>query len=109
MLAAVSADDEALRAASGSPAFRSAEVVRVPGERTLDHVTVQLAAAIALRELEAAFGPGRELPLSPEGGSLRTVIFDGTMPAAGATGATLLAEVGEDGLARSVVVRRDVL
>jgi hypothetical protein len=103
------ADDEVVRARSAAPAFKSAEVVRALGERTLDHVTVQLAEPVGLRELEAAFGPGRELPLSPEGGSMRTVIFDSTMPAAGSAGATLLAEVREDGLAARVVIRRDVL
>jgi hypothetical protein len=109
VFAAAGADDEALRLRTVSPAFASAHVVRVPGERTLDHVTVQLAEPVGLPELEAAFGPGRELPLSPEGGSTRTLIFDATMPAPGSTGATLLAEVREDGLAATVVVRRDVL
>ena len=81
----------------------------MPGERTLDHVTVQLAQPVGLPELEAAFGRGRELPLSPEGGSIRMLIFDATMPAAGSTGATLIAEVRQDGLAATVVIRRDVL
>ena len=109
VIAAAGADDEALRVRTVSPAFASAQIVRVPGERTLDHVTVQLAEPVGLRELEAAFGPGRELPLSPEGGSMRTLIFDATMPAMNSTGATLLAEVQEDGLVVRLVIRRDVL
>lgn len=109
VIAAAGADDEALRLRTVSPAFASAQVVRVPGERTLDHVTVQLAEPVGLPELEAAFGPGRELPLSPEGGSMRTLIFDATMPAVNSTGATLLAEVQEDGRVVRLVIRRDVL
>jgi hypothetical protein len=109
VIAAAGADDEALRLRTVSPAFASAHVVRVPGERTLDHVTVQLAEPVGLPELEAAFGPGRELPLSPEGGSMRTLIFDATMPAVNSTGATLLAEVQEDGRVVRLVIRRDVL
>ncbi|HEY7467435.1 MAG TPA: hypothetical protein VIB47_12155 [Dehalococcoidia bacterium] len=109
VIAAAGADDEALRLRTVSPAFASAQVVRVPGERTLDHVTVQLAEPVGLPELEAAFGPGRELPLSPEGGSMRTLIFDATMPAENSTGATLLAEVQEDGRVVRLVIRRDVL
>jgi hypothetical protein len=109
VIEAAGADDEALKAQTASPAFASAQVVRVPGERTLDHVTVQLAAPVGLPDLEVEFGPGRELPLSPEGGSVRTLIFDATMPAVNATGATLLAEVQDDGLVARVVIRRDAL
>jgi hypothetical protein len=100
------ADDEALRALSAFTAF---DVVRVPGEGSLGHVTVRLAEPVKLSELEAAFGPARRLPRRPEGGPTRTLIFDDTIPAEGSTGATLLADVTADDLVSRLVVRRDVL
>ncbi len=106
---ATSAEEEALRGASTSPAFAVIEIVRIPGEVSLDHVAVQLAEPVRLPELEAAFGPGRKLPTRPDGGSMRTVIFDDTVPAEGSTGATLLADVQGSDLVVRLVVRRDVL
>jgi hypothetical protein len=106
---ATQADDEAMRAPSASPAFAAFEVVRLPGEGTLGHVTVRLAEPIKLSDLEAAFGPARHLPRRPEGGGMRTVIFDETIPAENSAGATLLADVEGDNLVSRLVVRRDVL
>jgi hypothetical protein len=106
---ATQADDEAMRAPSVSPAFAAFDVVRVPGEAALGHVTVRLAEPVKLSELEAAFGPGRRLPRRPEGGPRRTVIFDETIPAENSAGATLLADVEGDDLVSRLVVRRDVL
>ena len=106
---ATRADDEAMRAPSASAAFAAVEVVRVPGEASLGHVTVRLAEPVKLAELEAAFGPARRLPRRPEGGPARTVIFDATIPAENSAGATLLADVQGDDVVSRVVVRRDVL
>ena len=106
---ATQADDEAMRDPSASPAFTAVEVVRVPGEASLGHVTVRLAEPVKLAELEAAFGPARRLPRRPEGGPARTVIFDETIPAENSAGATLLADVQGDDVVSRVVVRRDVL
>ena len=109
IVAATSAEDEAMRAPSASPAFAACEVVRIPGAAAIAHVAVELAKPVRLPELEAVFGPARKLPLRPDGGSTRPVIFDDTIPAGGSTGATLLADVPENGLVARIVVRRDVL
>ena len=103
------AEDEALRAASVSSAFATSEIVRVPGDGGLGHVAIQLAEPVKLSELEAAFGPGRLLPMDPEGGATQPVIFDETIPAENSAGATLLADVQDDDLVTGFIVRRDVL
>jgi hypothetical protein len=106
--AASSVEDAAVRSASTSSEFTGVDVVRIPGESALDYVAVRLAGPAGLPELEAAFGPSRRLPMAPDDGATRTVIFEGTLPPEGSTGATLLADV-QDGVITRLVLRRDVL
>ena len=106
---ATQADDEALGGAAAPEAFVAFNIVSIPGESSLSHVSVRLAQPVRLQQLEAAFGQARELPRSPDDGATRTVIFGETIPAEGSAGATLLADVQRDGLVSSLVVRRDVL
>jgi len=106
---AAAGDDEDVRRQCASPAFAECEIARVPNEDAIAHVAVRLAGPLPLSDLEAAFGPARWLPARPEGGGSRSMIFDETLPAEGSAGATLLAEVEQDGSVRRLVVRRDVL
>ncbi|HWO72042.1 MAG TPA: hypothetical protein VNN21_00620 [Dehalococcoidia bacterium] len=106
---AARAEDEDVHRQCASPAFAECQITRVPNEDAIAHVAVQLVEPLTLSDLEEAFGQARRLPARPEGGSSRSVLFERTLPAEGSTGATLLAEVEEDGFVRRLVIRRDVL
>jgi len=106
---AARAEDEGVRRQCASSAFAEWQIARVPNEDAIAHVAVRLAEPLPLSDLEEAFGQARRLPARPEGGSTRSVIFERTLPAEGSAGATLLAEVEENGFVRRLVIRRDVL
>jgi hypothetical protein len=96
---------DALRSA-GSPVLVEHEVAWLPGGE-VDTVIVRPRGSVRLSELERELGPARPLPRRPSGGSTRTVIFDRTLPEEGTAGATVLAEVDDDGVVVSVIVRLD--
>ncbi len=96
-----------LRTALDSAEFEQADVSTVPGEETLDHVRVRLASPVSVAQLEERFGPAKPLPRRPSGGSKRTVMFGSTLPGEGESGATVLADVGDDGKIRTIIVRAD--
>lgn len=88
------------------PVFKDPDIVERPGERAIDHISVAPAEPTTVDELEAVLGPARRLPRSPSGGR-RTVIFGQTVPGEGESGATVLAEVDEEGHVRRLIVRAD--
>ena len=96
---------ESLRAA-GSPVLQDHEVSRAPGGG-VDTVIVRPRGTVRLSELEKELGPARRLPRRPEGGGSRTVLFDRTLPDEGSSGATVLAEVNDDGEVANLIVRLD--
>jgi hypothetical protein len=100
-----SADRTTVRAAVDADAFEDPEIVAVPGERALAHVSVRPAEPITVADLEKILGPGRRLPREPSGG--RTVMFTDTLPGDGESGATVLAEVDEDGRVNRLIIRAD--
>jgi hypothetical protein len=95
---------EGLRTA-GSPILAGHEVASLPGGE-VDNVVVRPSGPVRLSELEKELGPARPLPRRPSGGP-RTVIFDRTLPDEGTSGATVLAEVNDDGGVESLIVRLD--
>jgi len=100
--------DEAVHRALAARAFADGQIVNVPGG-LIDHVIVTLADSSPMHELEEAFGPARALPRRPAPSAPRQVFFEATLPSEGSTGATLLAEVGQDGRVGRLTVRRDEL
>lgn len=96
---------EALRGA-GAPTLAGHEVSLL-AEGEVDHVVVTPRGTVRLSELEKELGPARPLPRRPDGGGTRTVLFDRTLPDAGTTGATVLAEVNDDGAVERLIVRQD--
>jgi len=107
-VAACAAGDAAdVSAALDRPEFVSAEQAKVPGRDALDHVRLELAGPIDLADLEQLYGPARALPRRPEGTGGRTMLFEQTMPGDGESGATLLAEVDQEGRVRRLIVRAD--
>jgi hypothetical protein len=101
-----SGESEAVHAAVDPSVFADADVVSVPDEETLAHVSVTLREPATIEELEATLGPARRLPRSPSGGA-RTVLFDDTLPAEGESGATVLAEVDDDDRVSRLIIRAD--
>ena len=75
-------------AALDAAVLTNPEIVTVPGEHRIDHVSASPAEQVTLDELEAILGSARRLPRRPSGGT-RTVLFTGTMPGAGESGATV--------------------
>lgn len=100
-----SADRETIVAALDAGVFEDPEIVAVPGERTLAHVSVRPAEPTSVADLEEILGPARRLPREPSGG--RTVMFTDTLPGEGESGATVLAEVDEDDRVSLLIVRAD--
>ena len=98
---------DAVTAALDTAAFRSAEVVTVPGEGSVDFVSVVPAGEVRLSDLEAVLGPASRLPLGPSIGEPASVQFDATVPGDGSAGATVLAEVDEEDLVTRLIVRAD--
>jgi hypothetical protein len=86
--------------------FENAEVVRRPADHAIDFVSVAPTEPTTVEDLEAVLGPARPLPRNPSGG-LRNVIFEKTVPGEGESGATVLAQVEEDGRVRRLIVRSD--
>jgi hypothetical protein len=86
--------------------FQDPEVVSRPGADAIDHVSVTPAEPTTVEDLEGILGPARRLPRNPSGGS-RTVIFGETVPDEGESGATVLAEVDEEGRVSRLIVRAD--
>lgn len=82
---------DAVRRAAAAESFASVDVSCLP-DGTPDWVTVDLAAPVPLDQIESRFGPTRSLPASPAGGSAQ-VQFTDTLPADGAAGVTVLADV----------------
>lgn len=68
--------------------------------------TATPAVPVAVADLEKILGAARRLPRNPSGGD-RTVLFIGTVPAEGESGATVLAEIDDDDRVRRVIVRAD--
>jgi hypothetical protein len=97
-------DPEMLRTA-GSPVLAGHEVNLLTGGE-VDHVIVTPRGGVRLSELEKELGPARPLPRRPAGGT-RTVLFDRTLPDEGTSGATVLAEVNDDGAVGRLIVRLD--
>ena len=87
-------------------AFRDPEIVTVPGEQTLAHVSVTPIEPTTVQELETSLGPARRLPRDPSGG-MRTVMFLDTLPGDGESGATVLAEADEDDRVSRIIIRAD--
>lgn len=108
--AAVSAggagDREAVSAAVDAASFEDPEIIVAPGQVTVDHVIVQPANPVTVEELEELLGPASPLPLDPSGGA-STVLFGDTLPGEGESGATVLAEVDDDGRIDRLIVRAD--
>lgn len=105
---AVTGDDqnpEALRSA-GSPVLAGHEVNLLAGG-DVDHVVVTPRGSVRLSELEKELGPARPLPRRPDGGGTRTVLFDRTLPDEGGSGATVLAEMNDEGAVERLIVRLD--
>jgi hypothetical protein len=102
-----SGDETALAVALEAAAFGRSAVSRVPGEQTLDHVSVELTRPVALAELEGLLGPAHSLPRRPEGRAARSVLFADTLPAEGESGATVLGELDGDGRVARLIVRAD--
>lgn len=96
---------DGLRSA-GSPILIEHEVAALPGGE-VDNVIVRPRGSVRLSELEKELGPARPLPRRPSGGPTRTVIFDRTLPDEGTTGATVLADVDNEGVVGSLIVRLD--
>jgi hypothetical protein len=88
------------------PAFKDPDIVEGPGECAIDHISVALAEPTTIDALEGLLGPARRLPRSPSG-DRRTVIFGQTVPEDGESGATILAEVDEEGHVSRLIVRAD--
>jgi hypothetical protein len=86
--------------------FEEPEIVVVPGEGTIDHVIVRPVERVTVEELEAVLGPASPLPLEPSGGA-PSVLFGDTLPGEGESGATVLAEVDDDGRIDRLIVRAD--
>lgn len=74
----------------------------------LSLVIVDVPEPLALTDLESAYGRAARLPRRPSGGR-RTVQFGATIPAEGETGATVLAELDDEGRVARIIVRRDEL
>ena len=109
VVAAATDGDEGVGSALETPFFASADVVSVPGERTIDHVSVVPAGAVHVADLETILGPARRLPRAPAIGSPRTVLFERTVPDEGSAGATVLAETRDDDVVSRLIVRADRL
>jgi hypothetical protein len=86
--------------------FQDPEVVSRPGADAIDHVSVTPAEPTTVEDLEGILGPARRLPRNPSSGS-RTVIFEETVPDEGESGATVLAEVDQEGRVSRLIVRAD--
>lgn len=69
-------------------------------------VVVTPIGPATVSELERLLGPARRLPRNPAGGDC-TVLFVDTLPAAGGSGATVLAEIDDDDRVRRLIVRAD--
>jgi hypothetical protein len=107
--AAGAADAAGIPEALEGGVFEAPQVVAVPGDATLDHVSVRPVRRLTIDDLAAELGQPRRLPARPSPHAMRTVLFPGTVPAEQSIGATVLAEVDADGLVSRLIVRRDVL
>jgi hypothetical protein len=103
---AASGERAAIGDAIDRAAFKDAAIVAVPGDDTIGHVSVTPSELTTVEQLEGILGPARRLPRNPSGG-LRTVLFGDTLPGDGEAGATVLAEVDEEGRVRRLIVRAD--
>jgi hypothetical protein len=99
-------DRDTVRDAVDAEVFEDTDVVAVPGERTIAHVSVRPAKRITVDDLEEILGRAHGLPREPSGGD-RTVMFTDTLPREGESGATVLAEVDEGGRVSRLIVRAD--
>jgi hypothetical protein len=109
VMAAEAASAAGIPEALAGGLFEAPEIVAVPGEATLDHVSVRPVNRMTIDDLTAEVGQPRRLPARPSPHATRTVLFPGTLPAERSIGATVLAEVDADGLVSRLIVRRDVL
>ncbi|MET0236389.1 MAG: hypothetical protein ABW224_17205 [Kibdelosporangium sp.] len=88
---------------AGGPVPDGVEVTRRDG--LIDHVRVPLTTPLAMDDLTAGFGPGRDVPRQPTGG--RRVIFPDTQPGDGQRAVTVIAELDRSGQVTAVVLRPD--
>ena len=100
------ADRAAVRDAVDRSVFSDPDVVTVPGEETIAHVAVTPIRSATIAKLERILGPAHRLPRGPSGGA-RTVMFRDTLPDEGEAGATVLAEVDDDGRVSRLIIRAD--